>query len=121
MSSLFKPGKIGTLEIKNRFVRAPVYEARAETDGSIGVEMISFHDRLARSGIGLICTGYMYVDPLGKAQKYQTGIHSDTMIPGLSRLADSVHKEGAKIAFEFSHAGRQTMKSITGHHWFSGP
>lgn len=116
MSLLFTPGKIGTLEVKNRFVRAPVYEALAGIDGSIGDEMIKFHERLARSGIGLICTGFMYVDPRGKALKYQTGIYSDAMIPGLSRLADSVHKEGARIAFEISHAGRQTTKSLTGHH-----
>lgn len=116
MSLLFTPGKIGTLEVKNRFVRAPVYEALAGTDGTVGDTMINYYQQLARGEIGLIGTGYMYVDPLGKAQKRQTGIHSDTMIPGLTRLADCVHKQGAKIAFEISHAGQQTMKSITGHH-----
>lgn len=116
MSLLFTPGKIGNLEIKNRFVRAPIYEGLARKDGFISDEMIDSYTRHARSGIGLICTGYMYVDPIGKGQIYQAGIHSDTMIPGLSRLAARVHKEGAKIAFEISHAGRQTMKSISGYH-----
>ena len=115
MSLLFTPGKIGSLEIKNRFVRAPIYEGLSERDGSINDKMIDSYTRYARNCIGLICSGYMYIDPIGKAQIYQTGIHSDKMIPGLSRLADSVHKEGAKIAFEMSHAGRQTTKSISGY------
>jgi 2,4-dienoyl-CoA reductase-like NADH-dependent reductase (Old Yellow Enzyme family) len=115
MSLLFTPGAIGSLEIKNRIVRAPVYEARAGLDGTVGDEMIAYYKQLSRSGVGLICTGYMFVDPLGRAQKYQTGIHSDAMLPGLSRLADTVHEDGARIAFEISHAGRQTLKSLTGH------
>jgi len=116
MSILFAPAKIGNLEIKNRFVRGPIYEGLAGKDGVISDEMIDSYARYARSGLGLICTGYMYVDPIGKAQIYQTGIHSDKMIPGLSKLADSVHKEGSKIAFEMSHAGQQTTKSISGFH-----
>lgn len=114
MSLLFTPGKIGNLEIKNRIVRAPVYEALAGEDGSIGEEMIAFHTRLARGGAGLLCTGYMFADPLGRAQKKQAGIHSDAMIPGLKKLADAVHAEGAKIAFEISHAGRQTERHLIG-------
>lgn len=114
MTLLFTPGKIGTLEIKNRLVRAPVYEALAEADGSIGEEMIAFHTRLAKGGAGLICTGYMFAHPLGRAQKKQAGIHCDAMIPGLKKLADAVHNEGAKIAFEISHAGRQTEKHLIG-------
>ena len=114
MSLLFTPHKIGNLEIKNRFVRAPVYEGLAAGDGSVGNDMIRFHTRLARGGAGLICTGYMFADRLGRAQKRQAGIHSDDMIPGLKKLADAVHKEGAKIAFEISHAGRQTEKHLIG-------
>ena len=114
MSSLFTPGKIGTLEIKNRVVRAPVYEALAKEDGSIDEAMIAFHSRLAKGGTGLICTGYMFAHPLGRAQKRQAGIHCDAMIPGLTRLASAVHDQGAKIAFEISHAGRQTEKHLIG-------
>lgn len=114
MSRLFTPETLGTLEIKNRFVRAPVYEALASDDGSVSDEMIAFHKRLAKGGVGLICTGYMFAHPLGRAQKKQAGIHSDAMIPGLKKLADAVHEEGATIAFEISHAGRQTEKHLIG-------
>ncbi|VVS94286.1 NADH:flavin oxidoreductase [Desulfoluna spongiiphila] len=114
MSLLFTPGNIGSLEIKNRFVRAPVYEGLAEADGAVGPDMLAFHERLARGGVGLICTGYMFASPLGRAQKRQAGIHCDAMVPGLKKLADTTHDHGAKIAFEISHAGRQTEKHLIG-------
>jgi len=54
------------------------------------------------------------VHPLGRAAKYQTGIHGDYMIPGLRRMVDAVHQEGGKIAFQLVHAGRQTTKDLIG-------
>lgn len=38
MSLLFTPGKIGNFEIKNRFVRAPIYEGLARKNGFISEE-----------------------------------------------------------------------------------
>ncbi len=111
---MFTPGKIGELEIKNRFVRAPIYEGLAQSDGTVTDEMVSLYKTAAKGGAGLLCTGYMFAHPLGRAQKSQTGIHKNEMIPGLKKLADAVHKEGSKIAFEISHAGRQTEKHHIG-------
>lgn len=119
MSLLLTPGKIGNLELKNRIVRAPVYEALAETDGSVNDALINFYTRLAKGGAGLICTGYMFAAATGRAQIRQVGIHSDEMLPGLKKLADAVHNEGAKIAFEISHAGRQTEKHLIGRNPFA--
>lgn len=114
MSILFTPGNIGGLQLRNRFVRAATYEGLADEKGNVTDALINRYRRLAQGNIGLILTGYMYVHPLGQAQKYQTGIYSDAFIPGLKKLADAVHLEGGKIAFEISHAGRQTMKELIG-------
>jgi len=46
--------------------------------------------------------------------RFQTGIHDDRMIPGLRKLADTVHKNGGKIIFQLNHAGRQTDKRFSG-------
>lgn len=114
MSILFTPKKIGNLEIKNRFVRAPTYEGQADEQGRVSDALINRYRKLAQGDIGLILTGFMYVHPLGQAQKYQTGIYSDDFIPGLKKLADAVHVEGGKVAFEISHAGRQADKKLIG-------
>ncbi len=114
MSILFTPKKIGNLEIKNRFVRAATYEGQADEQGRVTNALIDRYRKLAQGDIGLILTGFMYVHPLGRAQKYQTGIYNDDFIPGLKKLAEAVHVEGGKVAFEISHAGRQTEKALIG-------
>lgn len=115
MSYLFSPKKIGALEIPNRFVHSATYEAMADPDGKVTDDIISRYRKLARGQVGLIIPGYMYVHPLGQGVFKQTGIHSDEMIPGLRRLADTVHEQGGRIALQIMHAGRQTRSQVTGH------
>ena len=114
MSILFTPINIGDVRIKNRFIHSATYEVMALETGEVSDKLIRRYQNLAKGEVGLIIPGYMYVHPLGKAYKYQTGIHSDDMIPGLRKLVEAVHKEGCKIAFQLVHAGRQTTKAIIG-------
>ncbi|HEA66069.1 MAG TPA: NADH:flavin oxidoreductase [Desulfobacterales bacterium] len=114
MSTLFTPIKIGKMEVKNRFVHSATYEAMALETGEVTDDMIKRYSNLAKGEIGLITPGFMYVQPLGKAFKYQTAIYSDEMITGLRKLVEAVHQEGGKIAFQLVHAGLQTFDAITG-------
>jgi 2,4-dienoyl-CoA reductase-like NADH-dependent reductase (Old Yellow Enzyme family) len=86
----------------------------AEDTGEVSDELIKRYERLAKGGVGLIITGFMYVHRTGRAYPHQTGIHSGDMIPGLNKLTDRVHQEGGKIAFQLGHAGRQTTKDLIG-------
>jgi 2,4-dienoyl-CoA reductase-like NADH-dependent reductase (Old Yellow Enzyme family) len=83
-------------------------------NGEVTDQLIRRYRTLAKGDIGLIITGHMYVHPLGRGAKYQTGIHNNDMIPGLRRLTEAVHQEKGKIAFQLSHAGRQTKKALIG-------
>jgi 2,4-dienoyl-CoA reductase-like NADH-dependent reductase (Old Yellow Enzyme family) len=114
MSLLFTPVMIGNTEIKNRFVRSATYECAALETGKVTDKLLKIYRTLAKGEVGLIITGLMSVQHAGKGWKYQIGIHSDDMIPGLRRLAESVHEEGGKIAFQLAHAGRQTSKDVIG-------
>ena len=114
MSILFTPLNLGNIQIKNRFVQSATYEVMAAETGEVSDKLIKRYQRLAKGEVGLIIPGYMYVHPLGRSYKHQTGIHNDAMIPGLRRLVETVHKEGAKIVFQLAHAGRQTTKSMIG-------
>ena len=114
MSVLFTSINLGNVEIKNRFVHSATSECMASETGEASDQLVKKYRNLARGEVGLIIPGYMYVHPLGRSYKYQTGIHSDDMIPGLKRLVEAVHEEGGKIAFQIAHAGRQTTKAIIG-------
>jgi len=114
MSVLFEPYKIGKMEIKNRFVRSATHENLAKDSGQVTDELVKLHRTLAKGDIGLIIPGYMYVHPLGRAYRYQTGIYDDNMIPGLKKVVNAIHEEGSKVAFQIVHAGMYTFSRLIG-------
>ncbi|MBM3300582.1 MAG: NADH:flavin oxidoreductase, partial [Deltaproteobacteria bacterium] len=108
MSLIFSPGKLGSVEIKNRLVHSATYECMAAQDGQVTDQLVKRYGTLARGGIGLIIPGHLYVHPDGKAMHKQTAIHSDEMIPGLNKIAREVQQYEGRVIFQLAHAGRQT-------------
>jgi 2,4-dienoyl-CoA reductase-like NADH-dependent reductase (Old Yellow Enzyme family) len=105
---LFQPGRIGRLEIRNRFVRAATSETMAAENGAVTPQLIAFYERMAANQVGLIITGHLYVHPRGQYAPRQTGIYDDSLVPGLSELAHSVKQHGARIFAQVAHAGSQS-------------
>ncbi|MBF7084314.1 FAD-dependent oxidoreductase [Desulfallas sp. Bu1-1] len=105
MSKLYSPGKIGTLEIRNRFVMTAMGLAYCP-GGEISDRLVEFFRYRARGGVGLIVLGAVGIDPLRKIDHDMVYMHDDSFIPGLRRLTDAVHAEGAKIFAQLFHAGR---------------
>ncbi|MCP3955039.1 MAG: NADH:flavin oxidoreductase [Desulfobacterales bacterium] len=114
MSMLFETAMLGQLEIKNRFIHSATYEGMAAESGEISDNIIKKYTNIAKGEVGLIIPGYMYVTTGGRAFKSQIGIYSDSMIPGLKKLAEAVHQAGSKIVFQIAHAGRQTTQAVAG-------
>ncbi|MEW6103630.1 MAG: NADH:flavin oxidoreductase [bacterium] len=107
MSLLFEKGNIGSLILKNRIVKSATLENMANSDGLPTDDTLNFYESLASGGSGLIITGYAYVNKNGKSFLFQNGCHNDDIIPEWQRIIDVVHKNGAKIAMEIVHGGRQ--------------
>jgi 2,4-dienoyl-CoA reductase-like NADH-dependent reductase (Old Yellow Enzyme family) len=105
---LFERGRIGSVETRNRIVRAGTSETMAGPGGYVTSELVALYEELARSGVGLIVTGHLYVEPRGRYAVHQTGIHDDSLLPGLRRLTDAVHAHGARIFAQLAHAGSQS-------------
>jgi 2,4-dienoyl-CoA reductase-like NADH-dependent reductase (Old Yellow Enzyme family) len=113
MSVLFEKTKIKGMELKNRLVRSATHEAMADDEGFPTDSIFKLYERLAKGGVGLIITGYTYVSRDGKF-KSMLGIDSDEHIPKYRELVNQVHQNGAKIAMQINHCGRQTVKEMTG-------
>jgi 2,4-dienoyl-CoA reductase-like NADH-dependent reductase (Old Yellow Enzyme family) len=103
--NLFESFRIGSLELKNRFVRSATWDGTADNSGAVTDTSVTLYRNLARGGVGLIISAYTFITALGQAAPRQYGIHTDDMLPGLRRLVDTVHSEGAKIAVQIVHAG----------------
>lgn len=108
MELLFQPITIGSLKIKNRFVRSATHDYLGNPDGTISEEEFALYERLAKSQVGMIITAHAYVQhPLGRASINQNGIFADHFITGYQRLATMVKSYGSTLVMQISHAGRQ--------------
>lgn len=104
---LLSPIKIGSLEVKNRFVVPSMGIGRAEYSGFLNENVIQYYVERAKGGFGLIITEVVGIDPAGKAMPEQIMIDDDKYIPGLKEFTDRVHEAGGKIFPQIHHAGRQ--------------
>ncbi len=86
----------------------------APDEGWVIDREVAFYERRARGEVGYIVVGAAFVHASGTFGA-QLGIHSDEMIPGLSRLASVIRQHGAVASIQLHHAGRQTNSKVTGH------
>jgi 2,4-dienoyl-CoA reductase-like NADH-dependent reductase (Old Yellow Enzyme family) len=105
MSLLFEPFKIGSMDIKNRFMRSATTSYWSDKRGIIRSEIFDLYRRLAQGGVGLIVKGHLYVKDSGKAHIGMAGVSHDYHVPKLKRLADEVHEYGGKIIAQLNHGG----------------
>lgn len=111
---LFTPGKIGSAELKNRVVMAPMVMGTANMDGTPGEQMIQYYEERARGGVGLIITEATRVDEgTGVLAPRQLAMSSDRHIEPFAKMVRRIHRHGAKIFCELHHPGRQTLAILT--------
>jgi 2,4-dienoyl-CoA reductase-like NADH-dependent reductase (Old Yellow Enzyme family) len=73
-------------------------------DGLVTDELIAFHRRVAAGGVGMTTVAYCAVAPEGRTDRHQV-LWRDEAVPGLRRLTDAVHAEGAAGSAQIGHAG----------------
>lgn len=104
-SFLFRPGRLGRLDLPNRIVRSATAERFADEDGVPGPAVAAIYRRLVEGGVGLIVTGHAYVARSGRCHFEMTAADRDAMVPALARLADAVHAAGGRVALQINHGG----------------
>lgn len=105
---VFSPGKIGTLTLKNRVMKAPQSSGMSNIDGSVTERLVRYYREQAAGGAGMIIVEYAYVDDIGaKSAHCHLGISSNEHIPGLAWLAENIAEQGAVPAIQIEHCGRQ--------------
>lgn len=111
--NLFSQGKIGTLNLKNRIVMPPMGTNLAGPIGEVTDHLIAYYEERAKGGTGLIIVEFTSIDyEFGKGFINQLRIDQDRFIPGIHRLANAVHKYGAKMFVQIHHAGRQASSNL---------
>jgi 2,4-dienoyl-CoA reductase-like NADH-dependent reductase (Old Yellow Enzyme family) len=111
-SDVFTPARIGSLELKNRLVRAGCYEGLAR-DGNVTDGLIAHHRRLAEGGIAMTTLGYLAVSADGRGFAHELWARPE-LAPQLRRFTDSVHAAGAAASVQLVHCGFFSSPSVIG-------
>jgi 2,4-dienoyl-CoA reductase-like NADH-dependent reductase (Old Yellow Enzyme family)/thioredoxin reductase len=105
---LFEPIRIGSMEVPNRICHEPTDISSSHKDGSVSDRDIYHHTEIAKGGTGLVIVGA--TSPNARTNRSTVTnlvADDDSYIPGLARMAASMHRYGAKCAVQLQHAGRQ--------------
>lgn len=117
-SILFKPIKIGTVEIKNRYAMAPMGPAGlCDEQGAYNDKGVNYYVERAKGGTGLITTGVMYVEnDIEKCSMPSMPcptLHPGSFVKTAKQMTERVHAYDAKIFAQLTGGfGRVSLPGV---------
>ncbi|GAA3447133.1 NADH:flavin oxidoreductase [Planomonospora venezuelensis] len=100
---VFTPAKLGPITLRNRLIKAATFEGRTP-EALVSDDLVEFHRRTAAGGVAMTTVAYCAVAPEGRTTRRQIWMRPEA-VPGLRRLAEAVHAEGAAVSAQIGHAG----------------
>ncbi|ANZ69196.1 NADH-dependent flavin oxidoreductase [Pediococcus claussenii] len=98
-------------EVKNRIVMAPMTEMSSFENGIVTNDEIEYYRRRS-GGVGMEITGCANVSEIGKGFEGELSVANDSVLPQLSKLAQSMKSNGTKAILQIFNAGRMTTSEI---------
>lgn len=108
---VFAPAKLGPVTLRNRIIKSATYEGLSRR-GLVTDALVGFHVRMAAGGVGMTTVAYCAVAPEGRTDGRQIHWRCDAL-PGLRKLTDAVHAEGAAASAQIGHAGLVAGPDVT--------
>jgi len=108
----FAPATLGPVRLRNTIIKAATSEGRSPR-GVVTDDLIDFHRRVARGGVGMTTVAYCCVAKEGASAPGQIVMGRDALT-GLKRLTDAVRVAGAAISAQLGHAGVVASRKLTG-------
>ncbi|PVU81154.1 NADH:flavin oxidoreductase [Cellulomonas sp. WB94] len=100
---VLQPGRIGSLELPNRVIMAPMGTELGTHEGLFTEREIAYYTERARGGTGLVVTGISAVSQ--DFEQINAGlcrVDTDDCIPGLTTLAESIHAVGGLVSLQLT-------------------
>ena len=111
-NKIFEEAHIGPLTLRNRTIRSAAFESMCP--GHEPSQMLyDYHTSVARGGVGMTTVAYAAVTESGLSFDRQL-VMKPEIIPGLRRLTDGIHREGAAAGIQLGHCGNMSHKEICG-------
>lgn len=109
---VFTEARLGGLTLRNRIIKASTFEGMCP-GGAPSDALIEHHRAIAAGGAGMTTVAYCSVSPEGRTYSTQMLMRPE-IIPGLRRLTDAVHAEGAAVGLQLGHCGYFANPRATG-------
>ena len=105
LRAMFDPTEIGGLDLRNRFVMAPM--TRCYCPGGVpGQGVVDYYQRRARGGVGLIISEGTFISHPAAANDANIPVfHGEPALKGWSAVVAAVHAAGAKMIPQLWHVG----------------
>ena len=91
------------MTLRNRIIKAATFEGMSRQQ-VVTDELIDYHRAVARGGVAMSTVAYCAVSPEGSTDG-RTIVLRPAAVPGLRRLTDAIHAEGAAASAQIGHAG----------------
>lgn len=108
-ATLFSPFRIGGVEFRNRILSTG-HQTFLARDGVPGEDLIAYHEARARGGAGLIIVESARFHASAFTDYPELIVTEDRAIAPYRALAEAVHRHGARIFGQLSHAGRVSKR-----------
>jgi N-ethylmaleimide reductase len=108
--TIFDPITVGSLQLPNRIVMAPMTRNRAG-EGHAPTDLNALY-YAQRASAGLILTEASQVCPEGQGYPGTPGIYSEAQVAGWRKVTAAVHARGGRIALQLWHVGRISHPSL---------
>ena len=109
-SDLFSPVKLGSINLKNRMVMAPLTRNRAGENGVPQTINATYYEQ--RASAGLIISEATPISAMAHGYPALPGIYTDAQVAGWKQVTDAVHAKGGKIVIQLWHVGRISHPSL---------
>lgn len=111
-SILFTPASIGPLTLRNRTIRSAAFESMCPGNAP-SEQLLNYHRSVAAGGVGMTTVAYAAVTRSGLSFDRQLWMRKE-IIPGLRKVTDAIHQEGAAASIQLGHCGNMSHKKICG-------
>ena len=112
MSRLFDPLDLGSIQLPNRFVMAPLTRARAGREALPNEMMAAYYAQ--RASAGLIISEATGISREGLGWPGAPGLWSDAQVEGWKQVTEAVHGNGGRIVAQLWHMGRLVHPEVSG-------
>ncbi|WP_166924791.1 alkene reductase [Flavobacterium poyangense] len=111
--NLFSGYNLKGLNLKNRFLMAPMTRSRSDEQGDVPNDLMAEYYS-QRTSAGLIISEATQISLQGKGYARTPGIYAKEQIEGWKKITSAVHAKESKIFLQLWHVGRVSSAKVNG-------